>query len=53
VFTLRDDEAPISWKTKKQPAVALPFCETEYMALSETTKDLIYLRFFCMQIDAP
>lgn len=34
---------PISWRAKKQPTVALSSCEAEYMALTETFKEEIYL----------
>lgn len=35
---------PISWESKKQRSVALSTMEAEYMALSEATKEVIYLR---------
>jgi len=37
IFTL--GSGPISWKTRKQPIVALSSCEAEYMALTEATKE--------------
>jgi len=42
IFTF--GSAPISWKTHKQSTVALSSCEAEYMALTEGTKEAIYLR---------
>jgi len=36
--------AAISWHSLKQRMVALPSTEAEYMALSETTKEAIYLK---------
>ena len=42
IFTL--GSAPISWKSRKQPTVALSSCEAEYMALSEATREALYLR---------
>ena len=42
IFTL--GSAPVSWKTRKKPTVALSSCEAEYMALAEATKEAIYLR---------
>lgn len=36
--------APISWATKKQKCVALSTMESEYIALSEVTKEIVYLR---------
>ncbi|XP_067937089.1 uncharacterized protein [Watersipora subatra] len=36
--------APLSWKTRKQPTVALSSCEAEYMALAECTKEILSLR---------
>lgn len=35
---------PVSWKCKKQKSVALSTMEAEYMALSELTKEVIYMR---------
>jgi len=42
IFTF--GRTPVSWKTRKQPTVALSSCEAEYMALAEATKEAIYLR---------
>ena len=33
----------MSWKSKKQPTVALSTCEAEYMALAATTQECLYL----------
>ena len=38
------NEAAISWGSKKQATVALSSCEAEINALSEATKDVVYLR---------
>lgn len=38
------NEIPVSWKSKKQSIVALSSCEAEYIALSETTKQVIWIR---------
>ncbi|XP_034947913.1 secreted RxLR effector protein 161-like [Chelonus insularis] len=35
---------PISWQMRKQKSVALSTMETEYMALSDEAKEVIYLR---------
>jgi hypothetical protein len=35
---------PISWQSKKQPTVALSSTEAEYMALSQATKEAMWLR---------
>lgn len=34
---------PVVWKSKKQPTVALSSCEAEYVALSETIKELLWM----------
>ena len=36
-FYLNKESSPISWKSKKQPTVALSTCESEYMAPAKTT----------------
>lgn len=36
-------DCEISWKTKKQPTVALSTCEAEYMALAATLQECVYL----------
>ena len=35
---------PISWKSKLQPTVALSSCEAEYMAATQATKEVVWLR---------
>ena len=50
VFTIGHAGAPISWKTRKQPTVALSTTEAEYMAISDATKEMIYLRSFCTSL---
>ena len=51
LFTL--GSAPVSWRTRKQPTVALSSCEAEYMALAEATKEAIYLRNLSNSINLP
>ena len=43
-FCLNNVGPAISWKSRKQPTVALSTCEAEYMALAETTQEAIYLK---------
>ena len=42
-FALNASGPPISWKSRKQPTVALSSCEAEYMALSAATQEILYL----------
>ena len=42
-FALNSAGPPISWKSRKQPTVALSSCEAEYMALSASTQEAMYL----------
>ena len=42
-FSLNPKGPPISWKTRKQQTVALSSCEAEYMALSLSTQEILYL----------
>lgn len=41
----------ISWKTKKQPTVALSTCEAEYMALAATIQECLYLKQLLEHLD--
>jgi hypothetical protein len=40
----RYNKTPISWRSKKQQSVALSSAEAEYMAVSDFSKEIIYLR---------
>lgn len=40
---LNKNSSPVSWKTRKQPTVALSTCEAEYMALASTIQECLYL----------
>uniref|UniRef100_A0AAV1TTF0 Copia protein n=1 Tax=Peronospora matthiolae TaxID=2874970 RepID=A0AAV1TTF0_9STRA len=40
----------ISWRSKKQRTVALSSAEAEYMALSETTQESVWLRVFLCKL---
>ena len=42
-FTLSRNGPAISWKSKRQQTVALSSCESEYMALTATTQEALYL----------
>ncbi|KAL6490090.1 hypothetical protein MHYP_G00004350 [Metynnis hypsauchen] len=42
-FSLTETGAVISWKSRKQPTVALSSCEAEYMALAAATQESMYL----------
>lgn len=42
-FSLTKQGPAISWKTKKQPTVALSTCEAEYIGLATATQESIYL----------
>lgn len=41
----------VSWKTKRQPTVALSTCEAEYMALAATVQECLYLQQLLQNID--
>lgn len=43
IFNLMEGSAPISWKTRRQPTVALSTCESEFMGLCEATQEGLYL----------
>jgi hypothetical protein len=40
----------VSWEARKQQTVALSSTEAEYMALSDATKEAIYLRRFLKEV---
>lgn len=42
-FSLTRDGPVISWKSRKQPIVALSTCEAEYMALASAVQESLYL----------
>lgn len=42
-FSLTSDGPVISWKSRKQPTVALSTCEAEYMALASAVQESMYL----------
>jgi len=51
VFTLGG--AAISWKSRKQRTVALSTTEAEYQALTEATKESMYLRGLVYELGIP
>lgn len=42
-ISLTKSGPPISWKSRKQTSVALSTCEAEYMSISITCQEIIYL----------
>ena len=49
-FVVTLGSAPISWRSRKQPTVALSSCEAEYIALAEAVKEILYLRSLCLEL---
>ncbi len=49
--SLTECGALISWKTKKQPTVALSTCEAEYIALATTIQECLYLKQLLENLD--
>mmetsp|Transcript_5436 Transcript_5436/g.6857 ORF Transcript_5436/g.6857 Transcript_5436/m.6857 type:complete len:155 (+) Transcript_5436:92-556(+) len=45
--------APISWKSKNQPTVALLTTEAEYLALTEAIKEAIWIAQLFKQLNIP
>ena len=43
-FSLNPTGPAVSWKSRKQPTVALSTCEAEYMAFAATIQEAIFLR---------
>lgn len=50
-LSLSKNSSLISWKTKKQPTVALSTCEAEYMALASTMQECIYIEQLLQNMD--
>ena len=50
-FHLSKSSAALSWKSRKQPTVALSSCEAEYMALASATQEALYLKQLLTEID--
>ena len=49
--SLNEGSSLISWKTRKQPTVALSTCEAEYMSLASAVQECIYLEQLLRGID--
>lgn len=49
--SLSQNSSLVSWKTRKQPTVALSTCEAEYMALASTIQECLYLEQLVGGID--
>ncbi|GBM16767.1 Retrovirus-related Pol polyprotein from transposon TNT 1-94 [Araneus ventricosus] len=45
------DKSPILWKTNKQKCVSLSTLESEYIALTQATKELIWIIRICNECD--
>ena len=50
-FYANTECSPISWKSKKQPTVALSSCEAEYMALGLSTQEALYLERYSTDLN--
>jgi len=50
-FSLNKNGPLISWKSRKQPTVAISSCEAEYMALAATTQETLFLTQLLYDID--
>ena len=40
----------VAWRSQRQPTVALSTMEAEYMALTEATKELLWMRGFLTEL---
>jgi hypothetical protein len=50
VYIFQADQSPVSWLIKKHATVALSSTEAEYMALTQPTKEAIWLRLLRSEI---
>jgi hypothetical protein len=46
-------EASIAWGSNKQPIVALSTCEAKYIAISDASREVIWLRNLLAEINSP
>lgn len=49
-FTIQTNSSPISWKSQKQPIVALSSTESEYIALALAGQEAVFLRNLLSEI---
>ena len=49
-FSLNPAGPPISWKSRKQPTVALSSCEAEYMAFTECVQEASFLQMLLSEM---
>jgi len=49
-YIFLDGQSPVSWSSKKQATVALSSTKAEYMALTQATKEAIWLHFLLSEI---
>ena len=49
-FSLNPAGPPVSWKSRKQPTVALSSCEAEYMAFTECVQEATFLQMLLSEI---
>ena len=52
-YAIMFGEGAISWYSKKQPTVALSTMEAEYMALSNTTRECLWIRELLTELGIP
>ena len=50
-FQLLDEGPLISWRSRKQPTVALSTCEAEYMALTDAVQEAKFLKQLCVDLN--
>ena len=50
-FTMNKYGSTISWKSRRQPTVALSSTEAEYSGLLACTQEALYLKQLCKEID--
>lgn len=51
-FVFKFADSAISWESRKQKTVALSSCDAEYMAVSDSAKEDIYLRNFLCELES-
>ena len=52
-YVMRINGRPISWQSKKEPQIYLSSCEAEYHAMTETTREITFIKNLLCELELP